>query len=285
MAIDVKQTNGATTPPVALVQAVADRIERPRPWIDADTFPWREDDFSARYVRRANYQAMYGMQETGDEVEALCALLGGPPKSNVLDLCSGNGRHAIAIALRGRRVTGIDVGPGAVQLARETARNLGLPVEFRLLDVKQLSFEDAYDAAYLTCGGFSDFSPADAAAIVEIVGRALVPGGRLVVEYADAAAAVRSDERSWQFVAPDKSLFYDGTHLQLDERIFDADANADVFRHFVMPADGHVREFSRCRQYYADDAVRSMLQSAHLEPIGASSGSAPGFKRYAAKRS
>lgn len=286
MAIDLKPTNGAaTTPPPALMQAIADRTARPKAWVDADTFPWRDEEFSARYVRRANYQALYGMQETGDEVDALCSLLACGPKANVLDLCSGNGRHAIAMALRGRRATGIDVGPGAVQLARETAKNLGLAVDFRLLDVKRISFEDAYDGAYLACAGLSDFSPADAGEIVAIVGRALVPGGRFVFEYADAGSADRRDERSWQFVSAEQSMFYDGPHLQLDERIFDEAANADVFRHYVVPSDGHVREFSRCRQYYTEDALKAMVAAAHLEPLGTSAGSATGFKRFAAKRS
>jgi len=285
MAIDLKATNGATSPPAALMQAIADRKERPKPWVDADAFPWRDEDFSARYVRRANYQSLYGMQETGDEVDAVCALLQCAPKASVLDLCSGNGRHAIAMALRGHRATGIDVGPGPVQLARETAKNLGLSIDFRLLDLKRISFEDAYDGAYLTCGGFSDFSPADAAEMLSIVGRAIVPGGRFVFEYADAGSASRADERSWQFVSGEQSMFYDGPHLQLDERVYDADSDADVFRYFVVPSDGHVREFARCRQYYKEDAVKAMVATARLEPIGSSEGSAPGFKRFTARRS
>lgn len=285
MAIDLKSTNGATSPTLDIMQAVADRRERLKPWVDAETFPWRDEDFSSRFVRRANYQELYGMQETGEEADDLVALLGCAPKARVLDLCSGNGRHAVAMALRGYRVTGIDVGPGAVQLARETAKNLGLAVDFRLLDVKSISFEDAYDAAYLTCAGLSDFSPADAAAILAIVERALAPGGRLVVEFADTSAAPTADVRAWQFVQAEKSMFFDGPHLQLEERTFDADANADVSRYFVVPSDGHVREFARCRQYYSEDALRQLLKAAYLEPIAVSDGSAPGLKKVSAKKS
>lgn len=284
MAIELKPTNGAATMPPDIMQAVADRKERPKPWVDAETYPWREEEFSARYVRRANYQELYGMKETGEEVGDIAALLELRPKSSVLDLCSGNGRHAIAMALRGFRVTGIDVGPGAVQLSRETAKNLGLSVDFRLLDVKSVSFEDAYDAAYLTCAGFSDFSPADGAAILAIVERALSPGGKLVIEYADKTAVLTTDLRAWQFVQAEKSMFFEGPHLQLEERIFDGDLCADVSRLFVVPSDGHVQEFARCRQYYADDAVAEMLKSAHLVPIAVVPGSAPGLKKISAKK-
>jgi len=284
MAIELKPTNGAASVALDIMQAVADRKERPKPWVDAESYPWRDEEFSARYVRRANYQELYGMKETGEEVDDIVALIGRGPKASILDLCSGNGRHAIAMALRGYRVTGIDVGPGAVHLARETARNLGLTVDFRLLDVKNVAFEDAYDAAFLTCGGFSDFSPADAAVMLALVERALSPGGCLVIEYADKASAPTADLRAWQFVQAERSVFYDGPHLQLEERIFDADAGAEVSRVFVVPSDGHVREFAKCRQYYAEDAVRDMLKSAHLEPVAVAPGSAPGLKKISAKK-
>ncbi len=284
MAIDLKTTNGAATPPHDLITAVADRKDRPKPWVDADSFPWRDEDFSARFVRRANYQELYGMKETGEEVDDIAGLLGVAQKPRVLDLCSGNGRHAIAMALRGCRVTGIDVGPGAVQLARETAKNLGLPVDFRQLDVKNLSFEDAYDAAYLTCGGLSDFSAADAATVLSIAARALAPRGKLVVEYADASAAPREESRSWQYVQADRSLFVEGPHLQLEERTFDADANADTTRYFVMPSDGKVREFARCRQYYTEAALRELVKASGLEPGATAEGSAPGLRKLSAQK-
>jgi SAM-dependent methyltransferase len=284
MAIDVKTTNGAATPALDLIRAIADRKEQPTPWVDADTFPWRDEDFSSRFVRRANYQQLFGMKETGEEVDELAALLARAPKARVLDLCSGNGRHTIALALRGYRVTGIDVGPGAVSLARETSKNLGLSADFRLLDVRSISFEDAYDAAFLTCGGFSDFSPSDGASILAIAERALAPGGRLVVEYFDTAGASTIEERSWQYVQAEKSLFFDGPHLQLEERQYDADSSAASSRYFVVLSDGSVREFARCTQYYTEDAVREMLKAAHLNPERSVEGSAPGLRKIAAAK-
>lgn len=284
MAIELKSGNGVAGSTLELVRAMADRKERPTPWADADAFPWRDEAFSSRFVRRANYQELYGMKDTSDEVDDLASLVNRGAKARVLDLCSGNGRHAIALALRGFRVTGIDVGPGAVALSRETAKNLGLSVDFRLLDVKSVSFEDAFDAAYLTCGGLSDFSPADAAQIIALAERALTSGGKLVVEYADRSAAAPSDARSWQYVQAERSLFDDGPHLQLEERLYDADSSAAVTRYFVVPSDGHVREFAQCRQYYVEDGVRELLKASGLEPLAASAGSAPGFTKLAGRK-
>jgi D-alanine-D-alanine ligase len=288
MAVEVK-----TIPPIVqpqaspleeLIQAAADRKERPKPWADVTTFPWSEEAFSARYVRRANYQELYGMKETGEEVDELITLLNVRPKARVLDLCSGNGRHAIAMALRGCKMTSIDVGPGPISLARETSRNLGLNVDHRQVDALSISFEDAYDAAYITCGGLSDFSPADAKDLVARVERALVPGGFFVAEFFDAGAAATADVRTWRFVQAETSLFIDGTHLQLDERLYDPDAKAQVTRSYVVPSDGNMREFARCTQYYTEDEVRSMLSAAGFEAATMAAGSAPGLKKAVAKK-
>lgn len=282
MAVEVRPP--APSPLDELIRAIADQKERPRPWVDATTYPWGDDDFSERFVRRANYQAMFGMKDTGEEAEDIAAMIEAQPKARLLDLCSGNGRHAVALALRGFRVTGIDVGPGPIMLSRETAKNLALPVDFRQLDVCKISFEDCYDAAYLTCAGLSDLSPEDARNVLGLVERALVPGGRFLAEFAELASADTTDHRTWQFIHAEQSLFLDGSHLQLDERLYDAETKAEVGRTYVVPSDHSVRAFTRCRQYYTEDDVRNMLRAGGLEPVRVGPGSAPGLKKIVARK-
>jgi SAM-dependent methyltransferase len=285
MAVEVQTAPASPTAFDDLLRAVGERRARPTPWVDASTYPWAEEDFSSRYVRRANYQELYGMQETGDEVDDIIGALQLGSKARVLDLCAGNGRHAIAMALRGYKMTGIDLGPGAVTLARDTARNLGLGVDFRQLDVLHISFEETFDGAYLTCAGMSDFSPADARTILQLVERSLVSGSRFVGEYADARAPRSPESRGWQFVQAGSSLFLDAPHLQLDERFFDSETAAELERAYVVPTDGRTREYTRCRQYYTEARVRELLESARFDVIGTADGSAPGLRKVIAKKS
>src|ERR1700720_4635371 len=100
MAVDVRNQFG---PLEALIRAIADRKERPTPWVDATTYPWSDAEFSARYVRRADYARLIGMNDTGEEVDSLITSLQAKPKARILDLCSGSGRHSVAMALRGFR--------------------------------------------------------------------------------------------------------------------------------------------------------------------------------------
>jgi ubiquinone/menaquinone biosynthesis C-methylase UbiE len=276
--------NGSLSPLEELIHAAAGRKERPKPWVDVTSYPWSEEEFSGRFVRRANYQELYGMKETGEEVDELISLLNIKPKARVLDLCSGNGRHAIALALRGCKMTGIDLGPGPINLARETSRNLGLAVDYRQVDALSIAFEDAYDAAYLTCAGLSDFSPAVAKDLLARVERALVPGGMFAAEFLDEASVKPSDVRTWRYVTPDASLFVDGGHLQLDERLYDADAKAEVVRSYVVPTDAKMRQYARCRQYYKEEDIKGLLAAAALQAVSFTPGSAPGLKKVVGKK-
>ena len=259
-----------------LIRAATGRKERPKPWVD--------EAFSGRFVRRANYQELYGMKETGEEVDELIGLLNIRPKARVLDVCSGNGRHAIALALRGCKMTGLDIGPGPVNLARETSRNLGLSVDYRQVDALSISFDDAYDATYLTCAGLSDFSPTAAKDLLTRIGRALVPGGMVVVEFLDEASVKPSDVRTWRFVAADASLFVDSGNLQLDERLYDGDAKAEVVRSYVVPTQGAMQQFARCRQYYKEEDVKGLVAAASMQTVGFHAGSAPGLRKVVAKK-
>jgi ubiquinone/menaquinone biosynthesis C-methylase UbiE len=267
-----------------LMRAAAGLKERPKAWSDVGSYPWSDDEFSKRYVRRANYQDLYGMKETGEEVDELITLLNIKPKMRVLDLCSGNGRHSIALALRGCKMTGVDIGPGPIALAKETSRNLGLNVDYRQVDALTVSFEDAYDAIILTCGGLSDFSPSQGKDIFSRAERALVAGGSFMAEFLEEPAPAPSDARTWRYVASDASLFADAAHLQLDERLYDKDERAEVTRSYIVTADGKMRQVARCRQYYREDDVKGLLAAGSLQLIGFSAGSSPGYKRVLAKK-
>lgn len=61
-----------------------------------------------------------------------------------LDLACGNGRHALWLAERGWRVTGVDFSTEALRQARERASKLGLDVEW--IEVDLASYEPPAEA-------------------------------------------------------------------------------------------------------------------------------------------
>ncbi len=56
--------------------------------------------------------------------------------SRVLDLACGTGRHALAAAALGAKVTGVDKDAGSLEIARKEARSRGVEVNFIQADLE-----------------------------------------------------------------------------------------------------------------------------------------------------
>jgi len=84
-----------------------------------------------RLVLRTDARALVPRPETEIVVERALALLEGVDAPRVVDVGTGSGAIALALAQErpGARVTATDVSPRALALARENAERLGLEVE------------------------------------------------------------------------------------------------------------------------------------------------------------
>jgi len=71
-----------------------------------------------------------------------------------LDLGSGPGIHAIALAKRGWKVVALDISPGAIRMASKFAEEAGVKIDFRNTDVLSFqpspsSFDLVHDRGFL----------------------------------------------------------------------------------------------------------------------------------------
>jgi release factor glutamine methyltransferase len=91
-----------------------------------------------RLVLNTDARALVPRPETEVVVERCLALLRDEPEPRVLDLGTGSGAIALAIADERpyARVTAVDSAPAAVELARENAERLDLHVEVRAGDLE-----------------------------------------------------------------------------------------------------------------------------------------------------
>lgn len=97
----------------------------------------------------------------------------------VMDLATGTGVTAISARERGAQVTGVDLTPELLSVARHRAKEAGFAdIDFREGDAEALPFPDAsFDVVLSTCGHM--FAP-DQPKVAAELARVTRPGGRVV---------------------------------------------------------------------------------------------------------
>ena len=78
-----------------------------------------------------------------DQERVLAQFLGDVSGKRILDLGTGTGRAAMALAKRGALVTGIDASSEMLGVARTRSRDAGLAIDFAEGDAHALAFADA----------------------------------------------------------------------------------------------------------------------------------------------
>jgi SAM-dependent methyltransferase len=101
------------------------------------------------------------------------------PGMEVLDVACGTGNAAIPAAKQGARVTGLDLSPGLIAIARERSTEAGVDVEWLEGDAQSLPFEDdSFDRVISAIGHM--FAP-DHKRTADELSRVCRPGGRIAV--------------------------------------------------------------------------------------------------------
>jgi SAM-dependent methyltransferase len=97
------------------------------------------------------------------------------PDARVLDLACGEGRHSLAAAALGARVTAVDRDEARLDTAKELAENNGLSIEWRIADLEETWPElGCFDAVLV----FNYLDRARMPRVREVI----APGGILIME-------------------------------------------------------------------------------------------------------
>jgi SAM-dependent methyltransferase len=128
------------------------------------------------------YRPMFSEEMTEREVDFIEPALALPEGADVLDLACGFGRHAIGMAKRGHRLTGLDFNQNYLDIAAAVAKEIGLAVEWKQGDMRELPFDEEFDAVYSYFTSFGYFSDEENEKVIEGVAKALKPGGRFLLD-------------------------------------------------------------------------------------------------------
>ncbi len=100
----------------------------------------------------------------------------------ILDVPCGMGRHTNRLAALGHFMTGVDLYPGFLEIARRDANARGVQVDFRQGDMRHLEFEAEFDRVMNLFTSFGYFEDDENYQVLLNVARALVPGGLFILD-------------------------------------------------------------------------------------------------------
>jgi len=174
---------------------------------------WYESFFDEHWLVISSQT--HSQERSAAEAEFLIAELGLETGQRVLDLPCGHGRHSIELAQRGLRVVGVDLNDAPLEMAREEAREAGVQLDLRRMDMRAIEFREEFDAVINMWTSFGYFeTEAEDKQVLERAWRALRPGGALVIETINLYGVLRRFEpRAWHELGDGRVL--------LEERAFD----------------------------------------------------------------
>ena len=174
---------------------------------------WPVAFFDDDYLRI--FRPTFTPERTTAEVNFIEALLAVPRGAAVLDLACGYGRHAIGMAQRGYRMTGLDFNPHYLEIAGTEAQAAGANVTWRTGDMRALPFESEFDGVYSFFTSFGYFGDDENEQVLAGVARAMKPGGRFLLDMMNRDwLLTHPDQRTWK-QRDDGSLFMEETTLEL----------------------------------------------------------------------
>lgn len=142
---------------------------------------WWETLFDEKYLK--TYVDIVTPELTKQQITFLLKRLQLKKGAEILDLACGHGRHAIELAKRGYKVTGLDFSKHFIDIAKKDAKERGIKVNFVRGDMRDLSFVNKFDAItnmFTSFGYFDDES--DNELVLQKISRALKPNGKFLID-------------------------------------------------------------------------------------------------------
>jgi SAM-dependent methyltransferase len=219
--------------------------------------PWYVEFFDEDYLRV--FEPLLPPERTAAEVNGVVERLGLAPGARVLDLCCGHGRHAVALARLGLRVTGLDLSRRFLSRAAALAARQGQAVGLVEADMRRLPFADGrFDAVINLFNAFGYLQDdVQDQLVLDEVARVLRPGGRFLQELVNREALIRG----WH----DSDVLRTGDGLVvLQERSLDLRASRDRVRYTLLHPDGRQTSREHVVRLYTLTELAGMLERAGL---------------------
>lgn len=201
----------------------------------------------------------YSLAGTDQEVRFITEILQLPVNAAILDLYCGYGRHAIELAKRGYKVTGIDATQAFLDIAYNKAEEEGVDVIFRLCDMREMTYAGEFDAIINMFAAFGYFTDEENARVIQRISEALKPGGLFLIDLLNREWMVRNNlNRYWRHPSGEYVLSY---KVELNQGI------AKMKRELLNQVTGAKTKYEFVLRAYSLPEMKELLTHAGLEVI------------------
>jgi SAM-dependent methyltransferase len=218
---------------------------------------WARDFYTGLFVEL--WLALTTEHQTRQEADFLEQVLRVPAGASLVDLACGGGRHCLELSARGYRLTGVDLSPAFLVVARTAATARGLAVRWEERALPDLPWEGAFDGALCMGNSLGGLDDAGLAAFFRAVARTLKPAARLVVVTRFVAESVLPNLREWHWEQAGDILWLAHSRYDLVQGRLHID--------FTFLRDGQVEQKSAFGQVHTYQEFCRLLEAAGFHAL------------------
>lgn len=241
-------------PARAEAKADAEKEKRPKAWF--------EDIFEGEYMRTHDRPDARLVKREVDFIEES---LGVEKHAVVLDLACGMGDHALELSSRGYSVVGLDLSQGMLDganrgIKRRMSGDPGYnPPTFTHGDMREMTYEEAFDGVYCWSTSFGYFDEEKNLAVLKNVHRALRQGGMFLLDVINRDyVAPRSPSLVW----------FEGTQcVCMDDMFVDFFTSRMRVKRTAMFEGGLSRELDYSIRLYSLNELGRMLKEVGFKVV------------------
>ncbi|MEE9442858.1 MAG: methyltransferase domain-containing protein [candidate division Zixibacteria bacterium] len=213
------------------------------------------DDYLWLYAHRNDTEAFR-------QVKAAVKLLPFEKGQKILDVACGAGRHVLAFARLGARMTGIDLSPVLIRAARKKLKEKGIQAKLINQDMRELNFQDEFDGITMWFSSFGYFpTMVDDRIVLRGVHRALKSGGWWWIDLPNPSWLGKNliDESRRIKNGP-----YGKAHIYESRKI----SRGRVIKNIIVEDQRGINEYVESVRLYRPEQFGSLIKSAKLKAIG-----------------
>jgi len=240
-------------------------------WKGEHKIPWNDPAFSARilgeHLSQHHHMASRKTQVISQQTQWIQDNCFQGNSSSILDLGCGPGLYATPLAEDCNHYHGIDFSPASIEYA---AKEFGTSrCDFRLGDVTKAEFGGPHDVVMMLYGELNVFSPDDCRGILARAYEALIPAGRLLVEFQNPVTvrAIGESPNTWTR-ADEGGLFSDSPYICLTENHwYDEQAISLQSFHVAQADDKDTITYRSTTKAWSHDQMIALVREAGFEEI------------------